>query len=141
MRRRTVLAAVGALATGSGCARVLGTDPIRVRVMRAPDDRVENATRHCTLDVEFVENHPVLERVVSSSTTAPRGEWVTAGTELDVGKALAADLREHCEEVGGIYHFDGERFVVRVEKNGEPMLDGNSSRSETIRARQSTDAV
>lgn len=109
--------------------------------MRAPEDRIADATRHCTLPAAFVENHPVLERVLSSATTAPRGEWVTAGTDRDVGETLADDLRAHCEYPVDLHHYSGDRFVVRVEENGEPILAGNSTRSEAIRGGQPTDRV
>jgi len=141
MRRRRVLASVAALAAGSGCARVLGSDPVKVRVMRAPEDRRENATRHCALEADFVASHSVLERVLDSASTAPRGEWVTAGASRDVGEALAADLRDHCEHPGGLYHFDEETFVVRVEENGDRLIDPTSTSSEAIRAHRPSDSI
>ncbi|MFC3477673.1 hypothetical protein [Halobacterium litoreum] len=141
MRRRRVLASVAALAAGSGCARVLGSDPVRVRVMRAPEDRADGETRHCALEADFVADHPVLERVLDSASTAPRGEWVTTGTARDVGDSLAADLRAHCDNPGGLYHFGEETYAVRVEENGERLVEPASTSSEAIRGRQPSDSV
>jgi len=135
MRRRTVLAAVGSLALSSGCSQILGDDPVRVRVMRAPADRAEDAGAHCALANSVVVDHPVLERVLTSATTAPRGEWVTKGTDRETGERIAADLQEHCDSLGGVFHYADDTFVVAVELNGESMFsDSNSPSSEAIRA-------
>jgi hypothetical protein len=115
MRRRSVLAGVGALAAASGCIGVLGGDQMRVRVLRASTDRVANADAHCTLSPAFVENHAVLDRVLSSAVNAPTGEWVTVDTDPDTARDLASDLGAHCEKADGIYHYDDEAFVVRVQ--------------------------
>ena len=134
MRRRTVLAAIGALAAGSGCSRVLGDDPVRVRVKRAAESRAENADTHCGIEESFVVDHPVLERVLASAKTAPVGEWVTSGTNRKTGELIVSDLEEHCERVGGVYHYDGETFVVSVEWNDESMFaESTSPSSEAIR--------
>ncbi|WP_232703203.1 hypothetical protein [Halobacterium wangiae] len=135
MRRRTVLAAVGVFALGSGCSWVLADDAVRVRVMRAPEDRVEDADAHCGLGESFVVDHPVLERVLTSAKTAPAGEWVTTGTNRKTGELIVSDLREHCDGGGDVYHYDGDTFVVSVERNGESMFpDRSSPSSEAIRA-------
>lgn len=88
---------------------------MRVRAMRASEDRATAADAHCTLSPAFVENHAVLERVLSSAVNAPAGKWVTADTDQDTARELATDLGAHCEEAGGIYNFDGDAFVVSVQ--------------------------
>ena len=134
MRRRTVLAAIGAFAVGSGCSQVLGDKPVRVRVKRAAESRVENADTHCGIAESFVVDHPVLERVLVSAKTAPVGEWVTAGTNRKTGELIVSDLEEYCERVGGVYRYDDETFVVSVERNGESMFaESASPSSEAIR--------
>lgn len=142
MRRRAVLAAVGALAVGSGCSRVLGEDPVRVRVMRASESRAENADTHCGLAKSFVVDHPVLERVLTSAKTAPVGEWVTTGTNRKTGELIVSDLGEHCERMDGVYHYGDETFVVSVERNGESMFpQENSPSSEAIRGPRPDDST
>ncbi|GAA0261578.1 hypothetical protein [Halobacterium noricense] len=134
MRRRTVLAAVAALAAGSGCSRMVVEDPVEVRVRRASEAAVENADTHCPLSAPFVEVHPALERVLSSATTAPDGEWVVTDVDRETGEALAADLRKRCRQVDAIYHYEDDEYRVRVETGdgGAGNRNGSGS-SETIR--------
>ncbi|CQH61576.1 uncharacterized protein HHUB_3488 [Halobacterium hubeiense] len=134
MRRRTVLAAVAALAAGSGCSRVVGDDPVEVRVRRAGEAAVENADVYCPLSATFLEAHPALERVLSSATTAPDGEWVVTDVDRETGEALRADLRERCGQVGAVYRYDGDEYRVRVLVDGHTVQNRNSSASsEAIR--------
>jgi hypothetical protein len=122
MRRRSVLAGVGALAAASGCLGLLSGGQMRVRVLRASTERVADADAHCTLSAAFVEDHEVLERVLSSAVNAPTGEWVTVDTTPDTAEGLASDLGAHCKNAGGIYHYDDEAFVVSVQTaDGEPV--------------------
>ncbi|MFB6072133.1 MAG: hypothetical protein ABEJ88_04105 [Halobacterium sp.] len=141
MRRRTVLAGVAALAAGSGCARAVGSDPVTVRVKRPTEDRLAGADERCVLRSSFVEDHPVLERVLSSAKTAPRGEWVTTGTSRKVGEALAADLRSHCEHPGSLYVYGDAAYVVRVTEDDRRLLLEGSARSEAIRGLAPDDTV
>jgi hypothetical protein len=142
MRRRSVLAAVAALAAGSGCARVLGEDPIEVRVLRASGERADGGDERCVLSVAFVESHPVLERLLSSAETAPAGEWVTSGVDRETGERLAADLREHCQANAddAVYRYDGEEYRIRVEANDGDALLGASPSSEAIRGARAQDS-
>lgn len=133
MRRRAVLASVAALAAGSGCARLLGNGPVKVRVMRAPGEQASDARHHCTFQSSFVESHPILERVLSSAASAPEGEWVTTDTNREQGEQLAADLRGECGPEGAVYHFDGGNFLVRVDAGDELLFPRNSTGSEAIR--------
>jgi hypothetical protein len=142
MRRRTVLAAIGALAAASGCSRVLGEEPVRVRVKRASESRAENADTHCGLAESFVVDHPILERVMSSAKTAPVGEWVTTGTDHETGEAIVADLESHCDGADSVYHYDDEAFVVSVRKDGESMFtERTSPSSEAIRRARPDDTT
>ena len=156
MRRRTVLAGVASLAALGGCSRVFGSDAVRVRVMRADDERVQNAEAHCTLSESFVADNPILERLLEAARDAPTGEWVTTGADRETGEVLLAAVEQHCDQqdgvsdersesearrgaksfetakpfrdderreasfeprIDGVYHFDGEAFVVNVETN------------------------
>ncbi|MCD2202969.1 hypothetical protein [Halobacterium sp. KA-6] len=134
MRRRAVLAAVAALAAGSGCSRVVGEDPVEVRVRRASEAAVENADVHCPLSAPFVEAHPALERVLTSATTAPDGEWVVTDVDRETGEALAADLRKRCGQVDAVYHYEDDEYRVRVLVEDNSTQNRNSSASsEAIR--------
>jgi hypothetical protein len=115
MRRRSVLLVVGALAAGSGCSRVVGEDPVEVRVKRPETPHEADAI--CDLSDSFVAQHPVLDRVLESAATAPEGEWVVAGTDQETGEQLQADLHTYCEEPGGVYHYDEYVYRVRVQTN------------------------
>jgi hypothetical protein len=139
MRRRAVLAGVGALATLGGCSRLLREDPIDVRVMRVAGDDAEDAAANCRVTQSFVQSHPVLERVLESARNAPTGEWVTAGTDRSTGETLVADLHDHCDSPGGVYHFDGQAYRVRVETNGGNSVTPTSASSEAIRGRHPED--
>lgn len=115
MRRRSVLVGVGTLAATSGCLGAFSDDQIRIQVLRASESRAADADAHCTLSPAFVEDHEVLERVLSSAVNAPTGEWVTVDTDPDTARTLASDLGAHCEDAGGVYHYEDEAFVVRVQ--------------------------
>lgn len=117
MRRRTVLAGVASLATLGGCSRVFGSDAVRVRVMRAGDERVESANAHCTLSESFVADNPVLERLLEAARRAPVGEWVSTGTDRETGEVLLTAVERHCDQQDAVYRFDGEAFVVNVQTN------------------------
>lgn len=134
MRRRAVLAAVAALAAGSGCSEVVGENPVEVRARRASETAVENANIHCPLSAPFVEAHPALERVLSSATTAPDGEWVVTDVDRETGEALAADLRKRCGQVDAVYQYEDDEYRVRVETDGGGVENRNSpASSEAIR--------
>lgn len=138
MRRRTVLAGVVGLASTAGCFRVLAGETVLVRVKRPPEGDAADAKRHCTLAMEFVADHPPLERVTEAVADAPRDEWVTSDVDPETGRALADDLSEHCEAVGGVYHYDGASFVLEIVdddgENEEVLFPERTQRSEAIRA-------
>ncbi|WP_232686527.1 hypothetical protein [Halobacterium zhouii] len=115
MRRRTVLSgAAGALAGLAGCSRVLGSDSMRVRVMRASDERAQNADAHCSLSESFVANHSVLERLLDAARDAPTGAWVSTGVDRDIARRLRSALDRHCDRPDPVCHFDGEAYLVAV---------------------------
>lgn len=136
MRRRSVLLGIATLAAGSGCSRVVGEDPVEVRVMRA--EAPGEATAHCDLSASFVTDHPVLERVLESAATAPEGEWVVAGTDVETGDQLLADLRSHCDDPGGVYHYEGDAYRVRVQTNDGTTLTPAAARDATAAPAAST---
>ncbi|MGB9964547.1 hypothetical protein [Halobacterium sp. CBA1126] len=130
MRRRAVLAAVAALAAGSGCLQVVGDGPVEVRVRRA----TEAAGTHCTLSASFVDAHPALGRVLTSAKTAPEGEWVVADVDRQTGEDLAAALRDRCPRVDAVYHYEGGEYRVRVtDADGDRVTPNGSASSEAIR--------
>lgn len=137
MRRRTVLAGVVGLASTAGCFRLLADETVLVRAKRPPEGNAADAKRHCTLAMEFVADHPPLERVAAAVTDAPRDEWVSEDVDPESGRALADDLREHCEAVGGVYHYDGASFALEiVDGDGEDeevLFPQRTQRSEAIR--------
>jgi len=141
MRRRTVLAGVAGLASTAGCFRLLNDETVLVRAKRPPaEGGPGDGEPECTLDPAFVADHPPLERVTTASVDAPRDEWVTTDVDPETGRALAGDLRAHCDAVGGVYRYDGETFVLRIvdedgdDGDGEEWLfPGNATRSEAIR--------
>jgi hypothetical protein len=132
MHRRRALGALasGALAATAGCLGFLSGESVRVRVKRPPEDRAAAAERHCAVEQSFVADHPVLERVLDAAATAPREEWVSTDIDRETGETLAADLRDHCEAVGGVYHYDGGNYVVRVEDSGETLFPGDAADSD-----------
>lgn len=129
MRRRSVLLGIAALAAGSGCARVVGEDPIEVRVMRS--EAPGEADAHCDLSESFVAEHPVLDRVLESAATAPEGEWVVAGTDEETGEQLQADLHDYCGNPGGVYHYEDDAYRVRVQTNDGTTLTPTAASDAT----------
>lgn len=107
---------------------------MEVRVRRASEAAVENADIHCPLSAAFVEAHPALERVLSSATTAPDGEWVVTDVDRETGEALAADLRKRCGQIDAVYQYEADEYRVRVETDDGGVGNRNSSASsEAIR--------
>lgn len=134
MRRRSVLAAVAGLAAGSGCLQVVGSNPVEIRVRRAGEAAVEDADTHCPLSAPFVEAHPALQRVLTSATTAPEGEWVVTDVDRETGEALAADLRKRCGQVDAVYRYEGDEYLVHVlVESGSARNRNSSASSEAIR--------
>lgn len=137
MRRRTVLAGVAGLVSTAGCFRLVADETVLVRAKRPPEGESADAKHHCTLAGSFVGEHPPLERVVDAVPDAPRDEWVTADVDPEAGRALADDLREHCDAVGGVYHYDGASFRLEiVDEDGESedvLFPERTARSEAIR--------
>jgi hypothetical protein len=135
MHRRRALGALAAAAVGAtaGCLGFLGEESVQVRVMRPSEGHAANAERHCVVESSFVADHPVLERVLDAAANAPRKEWVSTDVDRSAGESLAADLRAHCEAVGGVYHYDGGNYVVRVGGEGETLFPRDSGGSEAIR--------
>jgi hypothetical protein len=132
MHRRRALGALAstALAATTGCLGLLSGESVQVRVKRPPEDRAASAERHCIIERSFVTDHDVLERVLDAAADAPREEWVSTDIDRETGETLAADLRQHCDAVGGVYHYDGGNFVVRVEDNGETLFPGDAADSD-----------
>lgn len=129
MHRRRALGALAGTAVGAtaGCLGFLGEESVAVRVKRPPEERVSDAEHHCVVERSFVSDHPVLERVLDAAAGAPREEWVSTDTGRKNGEGLASDLRQHCDAVGGVYHYDGGNYVVRVEANGETLFPGDAA--------------
>lgn len=133
MRRRTVLAGVAGLASTAGCFRFVADETVRVRAKRPPEGVAADADRHCTLDADFVAEHPTLERVATAAADAPRDEWVTEDVDPETGRALADALHEHCDAVGGVYHYEGATFVIEVSDGSDSLFPGTTTGSEAIR--------
>lgn len=91
-----------------------------------------NASDTCRLSDSFVQNHSVLDRVIESAKTAPRGEWVVAGTDRETGRALLADLRAHCG-TAGVYRYAETAYRVRVQTSDGTPLTPASANTEAIR--------
>lgn len=101
----------------------------------------QEATAHCDLSESFVTDHPVLERVLESAQTAPAGEWVVVGTDRETGDQLLADLRSHCDDPGGVYHYHEEDYHVRVQTSDGTTPAPTSTNTEAIRGVRPDDST
>lgn len=137
MRRRTVLAGVAGLVSTAGCFRLVAGETVLVKAKRPPEGQSADARHHCTLATEFVGDHPPLERVADAVASAPRDEWVTTDIDPEAGQALADDLAEHCDAIGGVYHYGGASFHIKIVdgegENEDVLFPERTPRSEAIR--------
>lgn len=113
MKRRALLAGVGAVVAGGGVAQVLGDDdaPYELHVTAATGQETD---RRCHLDPETVAEHPVLEDALQAATDLPAGERVTRPLSTEQATAIRYVIT-HCEgESNALYEYRGEWAYVSI---------------------------
>lgn len=83
--------------------------PITMKVIAASGDETDVK---CVLPEEAVEKHVPLKNAMRSLADADAGERVVKGLSTDTGRAISDTLTQQCENVGGLYRYEGRWYLV-----------------------------
>lgn len=115
MERRTVLAGVAGVAGfGTLGAYRLGAfddPPFTLKVYNAEGDETDVT---CDLPDDFLDDSPVLADLVDEARGNPVDEPATQQISRDRAANILSGLEANCEDVGGLYVIQGDRFFISM---------------------------